>query len=91
MSKLRILPNARRELDKASLEEVESAIDLFMHILSDPEAGTPVAFYPNQPMVKEIANADWYLAFTFEEGSVVIRRLYRWSDLPDDPMAYRVS
>ena len=91
MYKLRILPNARRELDKASLEDVESAIDLFRHILSDPEAGTSATSYPNQPMVKEIANTDWYLAFTLDEGSVVIRRLYRWLDLPDDPMAYRVS
>lgn len=71
---------ARKELDRADSDEVESAIELFSDLLNDPTPDGRLRhradYFPNRPGTIETANQEWYAAYRINhDGSVTIARL----------------
>ena len=68
------------ELDQADGDELESAIELFGELLSDPEPDGRLKhradYFPNRPGTIETANRMWYAAYVInQDGSITIARL----------------
>ena len=95
MSRLTLTANARRSLDRANPSEVESAVEMFVELLQDPQPDEitkhTASDFHYQTGVIETANDIWYIAYVIGEQGIVIVRLYRWSELTDDPMQFRVT
>lgn len=95
MYRLKLTTDAERSLERATQDEVESAVNTFAEILRNPEpdgiAKFSADYFPDQSGIVETANDIWYMAYIILQDEIHVIRLYRLEDLLDALAQHRLE
>ena len=87
MYRLKLTIDAEHALDRATQDELDTALSTFARILRDPEPDGNTRFtadyFQDQPGIVETADEIWYMAYLILQDEIHIIRLYRLEDLLD--------